>query len=171
MKKLIIFFLFLTASLTQGQTVLTSIIDADSLGHIFKLGINEAITYVMVTDSLTNMTDSSAASAKTLEFYIFYGDTTGYTVGDTTSGVTDSIGALADITDPKWTLLKDKDDGATVYSVALAEQSTIPLTFNNIVGILGLQARKNWGMFICPYIVGGVGTTVYLKFGTIKMTQ
>lgn len=168
MKKILLLVL-LMAGIGFSQSFYTSTVEADSLGHIIKLGIGEVPTYIMVTDSLTDLADSSLATTKAVQFYIFAGDTATYTTADTLASDTTVIGKIGNVSSTKWALLSAKDDGSTLYSVTIKNQRTTPLTFNNFVPIIGIPQQKKYGVYIMPYIVGGVGTTVNLKIGTMKV--
>jgi hypothetical protein len=157
MKTLIMILLLFTWELFS-QTEYTSVVaadTADSLGTIIRMNSKEIPVYVETADSLNDYADSAAATTKTLKFYVFTGDTAGYSA-DTTrlSG---------------WKILTAKDDASTDYSVTIQEGKRTPLNLPIMAAALGKSptALKSRQVYIIPYITVGVGTQVTLTIGTI----
>ena len=156
MKKALLFVLFM-ASLVFGQSDLyTSVVPAaDSLGTPIVIGTGETVIGLFTHDSLTVLADSSIASSKTIKFYVYVGDTTGY-YQDTT-GISG------------WMLISAKDNGSSIYSATLVKNVFTPLDQIIMSAPIGVseQSTKAARTYIKPYIVSGVGTPVSVKLRTI----
>ena len=140
LKYLILFLLLSTLGYSQGLH--TSVITAgDSIGTIIKLPAGEIPNAVYTYTSGVD---------KKIEFYIFVGDTTGYSTSLT-----------------RWQLLSTVGDASIAYFIYLLTGSYIPLDYDVFESAIGksLTGGSASYIYIKPYIVGtAVGTTtLYIR--------
>ena len=147
--------LLLIPALMFGQNIYTSVIAAkDSIGSAIHIGKGEVPNVIWTLDSLRAVADSSTEN-KTIKFYVYRGDASGYS--------TDSL--------TNWMLLTVQED-TTAYVLPFKTGVYIPFNIstemNTLIGA-STTGGKSAQVYIKPYIPTAVSAATSVKIGTIYM--
>ena len=156
MKKLLSLMLFLTLPLFAQQYTYTSTVAAgDSLGGLFKLGGFEIPSAVYTADSLFNNTGAGTTdTTKTLEFYVFVGDTSGWSALTHAQRVAECY------------LLTALDDGSTAYSATLLRAKFVSFSPTVFYALQANGYNSSFSVYLMPYIPDAIKKAVNLKIVT-----
>ena len=157
MRKLLLFILLIATIPLIGQNIYTSTIAAkDSIGSAIHLGKGEVPNVMWTSDTLRAVADSSAES-KTIKFYVYRGDASGY--------ATDSL--------TNWKLLTVQED-TTAYVLPFKTGVYMPLNISTEMHTLigaSPTGGKSAQVYIKPYIPTGVSASTSVKIGTIFLSN